>query len=196
MGKTTRRKMLRFLNVVHIVAFNSRYFFGRNPVDNLSELQFESASSDRELMPVKGANTYRSEESVAYGMNQIRILLCNAVDAQLSSYGLSALQWGVLKALFDGRARTPSELYRILLSDSGAMTRQLDFLERRGFLRRVRNESDRRSVYLVLTDTGRITICETLPLIVETHDRQLRGFTQDEVTALKLFMDRMIVNLG
>ncbi|RKT14229.1 DNA-binding MarR family transcriptional regulator [Paraburkholderia sp. RAU2J] len=165
-------------------------------MDNSSELQFEAASSDRELPSVEGTHTYRSEESVAYRMNQVRILLCNAVDAQLSAYGLSAFQWGVLKALFDGRARTPSELYRILLSDSGAMTRQLDFLERRGFLHRVRNELDRRSVYLVLTDTGRVAICETLPLIVEMHDRQLRGFTQDEVKALKLFMDRMIVNLG
>ncbi|CAB3721724.1 hypothetical protein LMG27174_05022 [Paraburkholderia rhynchosiae] len=151
---------------------------------------------DCELAHRQGTNTYRSEESVAYRMNQVRILLCDAVDAKLSAYGLSALQWGVLKALFDGRARTPSELYRILLSDSGAMTRQLDFLERRGFLRRVRNELDRRSVYLVLTDSGRTTICETVPLIVETNDRQLRGFTQDEVETLKLCMDRMIANLG
>jgi hypothetical protein len=47
-----------------------------------------------------------------------------------------------------------------------------------------------------LTDAGRTITCETLPLIVETHDRQLRGFTRDEVQTLKHFMDRMIANLS
>ncbi|TDN59186.1 DNA-binding MarR family transcriptional regulator [Paraburkholderia sp. BL10I2N1] len=165
-------------------------------MDHSSELQLEDDRADVEPASVEGSNIYRSEESVAYRMNQVRLLLCNAIDAQLAASGLSALQWGVLKALFDGRARTPTELYRILLSDSGAMTRQLDFLEKRGFVRRERNESDRRSVYLVLTDAGRTVTCKTLPLIVETNDRQLHGFTGDEVKALKQFMDRMIANLS
>lgn len=72
----------------------------------------------------------------------------------------------------------------------------LDSLEKDGYIRRVRNESDRCSVYLMLTDAGRAVTCETLPLIVETRDRQLRGFTADEVNTLKQFMDRMIDNLS
>jgi DNA-binding MarR family transcriptional regulator len=164
-------------------------------VDHSSELQLEDRAVDVESICAGDPRAYKSEDSVAYRMNQVRLLLCSVIDAQLAASTLSALQWGVLKALFDGRARTPTALCRILPSDSGAMTRQLDFLETRGFIRRVRNESDRRSVHLVLTDAGRTITCETLPLIVETHDRQLRGFTRDEVQTLKHFMDRMIANL-
>lgn len=165
-------------------------------MDHSSQLELGERLVDVESTYPEESDTYRSEESVAYRMNQVRLLLCSVIDAKLDPSGLSALQWGVLKALFDSRARTPTALCRILLSDSGAMTRQLDFLEKRGFIRRVRNESDRRSVHLVLTDTGHAVIRETLPLIVETHGRQLHGFTGDEVTTLKQFMDRMIANLS
>ncbi|WP_328807182.1 MarR family winged helix-turn-helix transcriptional regulator [Paraburkholderia elongata] len=165
-------------------------------MDHPSELQLEDRPLEVETACVDAPDTYRSEESVAYRMNQVRLLLCGVIDKKLAANGLSALQWGLLKALFDGRARTPTALCRILLSDSSAMTRQLDFLEKRGYIRRVRNESDRRSVYLMLTDAGRAVTCETLPLIVETRDRQLRGFTGDEVNTLKQFMDRMIDNLS
>jgi hypothetical protein len=139
-GKTRRRKALCFMNDVHIVVLNRRYFFGRNPVDHPSELQLEDRAVEAETACVEAPDTGRS--------------------------------------------------------DSGAMTRQLDFLEKRGYIRRVRNESDRRSVYLMLTVAGHAVTCETLPLIVETRDRQLSGFTADEVNTLKQFIDRMIVNLS
>jgi DNA-binding MarR family transcriptional regulator len=184
------------MNAVHIVALTNRYFFGRNLVDHPSDLQLEDRAVEAETACVEAPDTHSSEESIVHRMNQIRLLLCGVVDKKLAASGLSALQWGLLKALFDGRARTPTALCRILLSDSGAMTRQLDFLEKRGYIRRMRSESDRRSVHLMLTDAGRAVTCATLPLIVETRERQLRGFTRDEVNTLKQFMDRMVVNLS
>ena len=72
----------------------------------------------------------------------------------------------------------------------------LDSLENRGLIQRVRSASDRRSVDLALTDAGRAITFETLPLIVETSNRQLRGFAADEVSTIKQFMDRMIANLS
>ena len=43
---------------------------------------------------------------------------------------------------------------RILYSKSG-LTRVVDGLERRGYVRRVRPQNDRRSIFVVLTDDGR-----------------------------------------
>jgi DNA-binding MarR family transcriptional regulator len=139
---------------------------------------------------------YRTEDSIGYKMNLAHLLLGDEIDRKLASSRLSALQWGILKALNDERARTPTALCRVLLSDSGAMTRQLDYLEMRGVIVRVRSTSDRRSVELSLTDAGRTLLRETLPFIVETSNRQLRGFTADEIVTVKRFLERMIANLS
>jgi DNA-binding MarR family transcriptional regulator len=139
---------------------------------------------------------YRTEESVAFKMNQVHLLLGAEIDRKLAASRLSAIQWGILKALYDGRARTPTALCRILLADRGAMTRKLDSLEARGLIERIRSRSDRRSVELALTANGRQLLRETLPHIVETRNRQLHGFTADEVALVKNLIDRMIVNLS
>jgi DNA-binding MarR family transcriptional regulator len=149
--------------------------------------------------PFQGAlapDQYRTEDSVAYKMNLAHLLMGAEVDRKLASSRLSALQWGLLKALHDARARTPTALCRVLPCDSGAMTRQLDSLEMRGLIVRVRSTSDRRSVELSLTDAGHALLRATLPFIVDTSNRQLRGFTADEIVTVKRLLDRMIVNLS
>ena len=149
-----------------------------------------------EPAPVRALEQFRSEKSVAFKMNMVHLLLGAEIDRKLAASKLSAIQWGILKALYDQRARTPTALCRVLLADSSIMTRKLDSLERRALIQRIRSTSDRRSVELALTATGSALLRETLPHIVETRDRQLRGFTTDEVATVKDLLDRMIVNLS
>lgn len=156
----------------------------------------ERASISAEAVHRLSPEEYRTEDSVAYRMNLVHVLLGAEIDRKLTASGLSAIQWGILKALFDERARTPTALCRILLADSGVMTRKLDSLEKRGLIERVRSTSDRRSVELALKERGRSLLRETLPHVVETTNRQLRGFTAGEVAIVKNLVDRMIVNLS
>jgi DNA-binding MarR family transcriptional regulator len=153
---------------------------------------FDGAEPAKMLAPEE----YRTEESVAFKMNLVHLLLGSEIDRKLAASGLSAIQWGILKALYDKRAHTPTVLCRILLADSGAMTRKLDSLEKRGLIARIRSIADRRSVELALTANGRQLLRDTLPHIVEASNRQLRGFTTSEVATAKRLLERMIVNLS
>ena len=156
----------------------------------------EHAPGGAEPARMLAPEEYRTEDSVAFKMNLVHLLLGSDIDRKLAASGLSAIQWGILKALYDERARTPTAMCRILLADSGVMTRKLDSLEKRALIERIRSTSDRRSVELALTDSGRLLLRETLPHIVETSNRQLRGFTVDEVATIKHLLERMIVNLS
>jgi len=162
----------------------------------LDSLTLERAPTGTEPARMLAPEEYRTEDSVAFKMNLVHLLLGTEIDRKLATSGLSAIQWGILKALYDERARTPTALCRILLADSGVMTRKLDSLEKRGLIERIRSTSDRRSVELALTASGRLLLRETLPHIVETSNRQLRGFTVDEVATIKNLLERMIVNLS
>ncbi len=93
--------------------------------------------------------------TVGYLMGRARASLLSGLDTQLERFGLSGMQFAVLKHLAEGSARTAAELCRFMQYDTGAMTRIVDRLEERGLVRRERSREDRRAVVLRLAPSGR-----------------------------------------
>ena len=67
---------------------------------------------------------------------------------------MSFTQFLIIKRLVRLGPMAASELARAVELDGGAMTRQLDQLERKGYLRRCRHEQDRRALRIELTAAG------------------------------------------
>ena len=86
----------------------------------------------------------------------VRAEMVRAIEAELSSQGLdlSYTQFLILKKAQQLGAVSATELARAVEIDGGAMTRQLDQLERKGYLRRTPHEQDRRALRIELTNTG------------------------------------------
>jgi len=89
-------------------------------------------------------------------------------------------------AVIDGAREplTPSQVGDRALVASATMTATLDLLEHRGWIRRIPNPDDRRSVLIEITPAGRATADQLLPGI-RTHERSiLSALTPDERTQL------------
>jgi DNA-binding MarR family transcriptional regulator len=86
-------------------------------------------------------------------------------------------------------------LCRDLHHDSGAFTRVLDQLEKRGLIRRERSETDRRVVLLHLTPDGRRVVETLLPIVVERLNHALAEFSAAEVATLARLLRRLIGRL-
>ena len=69
-------------------------------------------------------------------------------------------------------------------------------LERRGFVRRVVDQSDRRKVRVLLTARGKRLYDLVMPDIDVTNTMMLAGFTVDEQNTLKRMLHRMRRNLA
>ncbi len=136
------------------------------------------------------------DDELAVGMliGRARTTLLTNLDAELEQFGLTGAQYGVLKNLADGAAVTAADLSRILHYDTGSMTRMLDRLEEKAFLRRERGKEDRRVVYLRMTPAGRALLPKLRAAAARVLSRQLAGFNSDEVDALKRYLSRMIEN--
>ena len=78
--------------------------------------------------------------------------------------------------------------------DAGAMTRMLDRLCAKGLIERVRSETDRRVVHLRLTAEGHAAAEQVPHVLADANNDFLRGFTKQEWTQLKDFLQRMLVN--
>jgi DNA-binding MarR family transcriptional regulator len=112
-------------------------------------------------------------ESLGILLGLVRAEIVRAMEAELAAKGLnlSFTQFLILKRLARLGPMSASELARSVELDGGAMTRQLDHLEGKGYLRRCRHEQDRRTLRIELTAAGN-TLWQQL---TDCNDRVLRA---------------------
>ncbi|MFA6231166.1 MAG: MarR family transcriptional regulator [Rhodanobacter sp.] len=100
----------------------------------------------------------RPSDAPTLGMllNMVRSEMVRTIEAEMSSQGLdlSFTQYLIIKKAQQLGAVSATELARAVELDGGAMTRQLDQLERKGFLRRSPHAQDRRTLSIELTEAG------------------------------------------
>jgi len=138
------------------------------------------------------------KESLGILLGLVRAEIVRAMETELAANGLnlSFTQFLILKRLARLGPMSASELARSVELDGGAMTRQLDHLEGKGYLRRCRHEQDRRALRIELTDAGnalwtQLTDCNERVLtaaqrsLSEAEQAQLHDYLQRVLHALR-----------
>jgi DNA-binding MarR family transcriptional regulator len=106
--------------------------------------------------PASPAPSETHAPSLGMLLTMVRSEIVRAIEAELASQDLdlSFTQFLILKKAHLLGAVSATELARAVELDGGAMTRQLDQLERKGLLRRTPHEQDRRALRIELTSAG------------------------------------------
>lgn len=103
---------------------------------------------------------------------QTYLLSFRALEAVTGRFGLSYPQAAVLVVLHLHGAPLPlSRVARLLTQEAQSTTELADRLERRGYVRRIRDQRDRRLVLLELTPEGCAAVEEILPAIDQAGER-------------------------
>ena len=113
------------------------------------------------------------------------------VHRKLLQRRLTVSQFGTLEALHHLGPLSQGALGRKILKTSGNITVVIDNLERRGLVRRERDQRDRRCVTVHLTDAGRETIEEIFPVHVETIVNEMSSLTGPEQEDLARLCKRL-----
>ena len=132
--------------------------------------------------------------SVGYLVNRVRTEFIDAIDRELAPLDVTAAQYIIMGHLAHNLADSASQLCKGISYDPGAMTRMIDRLEAKGFIRRVRSAEDRRAVNLELTDEGKAVFPKLRVSVVGVLNRFLRGFTKSEARQLENLLQRIIAN--
>lgn len=141
------------------------------------------------------AESYTAWRSLGFLIRTLHNLVIPRAEGWFAGEELTFTHWCTLMSLRDDIADTSSEIARRLNQDTGAMTRVIDELERRGLVRRTRSRRDRRVVHLALTGQGNRVARAMLPRVVMSWNEVLEGFSAKEVNALIDLMTRLIANL-
>ena len=123
-------------------------------------------------------------------------MLKKKIELALSPYELTAPQWGVLSRLYENDGLTLVEIAERLYSDASTIKLIIDKLEKKGFVKRVINENDRRSSKIFLTDDAKILEKPLKEVVVKVLNECLKGFSKDEEEIFKNLLKKLIKNLS
>jgi DNA-binding MarR family transcriptional regulator len=101
----------------------------------------------------------------------------------LAPYGLDLWGFDVLAALRRAGppySMSPTELRRVVMLTSGAMTNRVDRLEERGWVERVADHSDRRAIQVRLTERGEELIDDAAVARMEMAQDLLEPLAADD----------------
>jgi DNA-binding MarR family transcriptional regulator len=153
-----------------------------------------AAAVAKAAAPLYSAADYRPEESVGLLIGMVRSQLMASLDEELADLGLTGAQLPVLHWVCQADQATAATLCRSIGTDTGSMTRMLDRLEEKGFVRRVRNPNDRRVMNVELTAAGKALRPMITPRVVKVLNRNLAGFSRKDLESLKELLHRILAN--
>ncbi len=128
-------------------------------------------------------------------LTMVRSEMVRAIESELASQGLelSFTQYLILKKAQQLGAVSATELARSVELDGGAMTRQLDQLERKGYLRRAPHAQDRRALRIELTDAGMAVWQNTASVCSQrVMTAAQRSLSSTESTQLHDYLERVL----
>ena len=137
-------------------------------------------------------DTFTSQRSVGYLVKRLYRLMTPQVEATFANEELTFSHWVALIGLRDGLTTTAADIARHLGHDSGATTRLVDQLEKRGYLTRERSREDRRVIRLKLTPAGRAVVRSLAPRVVDFLNDALADFTPEEFVTLLDLLTRLL----
>jgi|SRR5436190_3955146 len=112
-------------------------------------------------------------------------------ERAMAEAGGSAAAWQVLLLIRSGQWDTQSGLAKAMGVTGATMTHHLNSLETQGFVRRWRDESNRRVQQVELTGAG-IELFDRLRGVAVRHDRRLRArLTEREVDQLAKLLHKL-----
>ncbi|HMQ53132.1 MAG TPA: MarR family transcriptional regulator [Anaerolineae bacterium] len=120
---------------------------------------------------------------------RLKLELQHAFKAQ--GYDITPEQWAVLSRLWEQEGLNQVELAERTFKDKPNVTRMLDVLERRGFVIRQKDDTDRRAYRVFLTEPGRQLQAKLVPLAVEVLEKGQKYLSEAEISTVIVLLNRI-----
>ena len=109
--------------------------------------------------------------------------------------GITVDQWVLLKIIEESEELSQSELAGKALRDPASITRTLDLLEKKEFIKREGILNNRRQYRVRLTRTGAAFIRKHMAMVNRQRKRSIKGFSHQELDLLKSMLQRIQKNM-
>jgi DNA-binding MarR family transcriptional regulator len=133
--------------------------------------------------------------SFGYLVRQTHRAFTRALQARIAPHGVSIGMWYFLRVLWQEDGISQRELSQRVGMMEPTTASALNNMERKGFVRRLRNRTDRRVVNVFLTERGHALRRELLPLAADVNDVAVRGLSVDDLGRLRALLGKLQAGL-
>lgn len=133
--------------------------------------------------------------SAGYWVTRLARAMESDFEKRLVAHNVTRASWTVLSAIVHDNKTTPAALASFIGIDGAAVTRQLDRIEKQGFVVRDRCLSDRRSINLRVTKKGARIIPKIVAKSKATNKIFLSGLSSSEIDQIVMIAQKMLANV-
>lgn len=136
-------------------------------------------------------------KEIAVELNLIGCKLKHYIAVKLKKHNvpLSPEQFLLTDLLWNHGAMSQQELADLMQKDKNSVTKLVDGLERKGFVKRIQNKDDRRSNTIVLTDAAEILKSEAKRKGIFILDEMLEGIEEQELRSFLSTLRKLNCNM-
>ncbi|QHW29661.1 MarR family transcriptional regulator [Paenibacillus rhizovicinus] len=128
-------------------------------------------------------------------MHRTDMKLTNFFVKKLKQYEVTPEQWGIISVLDGDRAMTQKEIAEAIDRDQSTVVRMIASLEKKGIVKRLQNNDDKRSHNLFLSAKGMQLKTRLIPVVQEAHDDLTRNIEPDELAQLHETLHKLYLNV-
>lgn len=128
--------------------------------------------------------------TVLTGRKIVRLLFLS-----LRPYDITPEQWTILRFLGEQDRISQKELSEISGKDQPTVTRILDIMKRKGWIRREANNEDRRSFLICITMEGQMLLDRLVPVVEAAFEKVLAGISEQQLQGLQHILRQLDANL-
>lgn len=137
------------------------------------------------------------DDSLLPWMGKIIKLFSNKLERQLkeNSIFLTKEQWLILKKLNEKDGQTQNEIAKITFSDKTTIARIINNLEKKQLVKRCSNPSDKRVNYIFLTDSGKLNLKKSMPIVRKINMQMEANINEHTFETTKKTLQKVFQNL-
>jgi DNA-binding MarR family transcriptional regulator len=143
------------------------------------------------------AELYPIEELLLYRVYRVQTEGVTLLSRRFrgAGYDITPEQFGVLARLRVQQGMNQTQLGERMLKDRHNMTRILNLLEKRGYIERRPDSSDRRIFRIFLTESGQGVQEELTPIVTRHLDELLDGILDHDQQTICRILERIVTNI-
>lgn len=140
--------------------------------------------------------TFTTEECIDYTLGKTVQSVKNMLFREFKSKGFNITpeQWAVMSYLHKEDGLYQKQIADFLSKDKPTVTRILDLLEKRNLIIRISDEKDRRKFKIYLTQDGKDTVKQLVPVADEVQLKIRTNVSPQEIEVLNTILGKIYAN--
>ncbi len=138
---------------------------------------------------------FNMDQSLGFVLNRTSLASKHSFNEHIKAFGISPEQWSVIYRVVENDGISSKELADSTYKDQGNLTRMIDKLVEKAYVRRETNVKDKRAIKLYKTKKSQSLVEKIIPISTSHNESLTQGLSEEEKVKLIELLNRVYKNI-